>query len=72
MKATFSLTLATATLALLLQGCGFLAGAAVGGTAGYLLHEEGYNVQSPVTHNESQGYDLRSPIRKTPPGPAAP
>ncbi|MDF2181606.1 hypothetical protein [Neptuniibacter sp. CAU 1671] len=34
---------------LVLQGCGFVAGAAIGGTAGYLLSEEGYDVQSPVT-----------------------
>lgn len=32
-----------------LQGCAFLAGAAVGGTAAYVMHEEGYRVQSPVT-----------------------
>jgi len=32
-----------------LQGCGLVAGAAIGGTAGYLLSEEGYEVQSPVT-----------------------
>ncbi|MFW1678614.1 hypothetical protein ACFVYJ_12665 [Pontibacter sp. JAM-7] len=36
-------------LSLSMQGCGLLVGAAVGGTAGYLLSEEGYDVQSPVT-----------------------
>ncbi|UTW12863.1 hypothetical protein [Marinobacterium rhizophilum] len=51
MHTTISFTFATAALALLLQGCGFLAGTAIGGTAGYLLHQEGYEVQSPVTHS---------------------
>lgn len=32
-----------------LPGCAFMAGAAVGGTAAYVLHDEGYRVQSPVT-----------------------
>ncbi len=32
----------------LVQGCAFVAGAAVGGTAAYVLHEDGYRVQSPI------------------------
>ncbi len=36
---------------LMLQGCtAFLAGTAAGGAAGYMLHDEGYEVQSPVVH----------------------
>ena len=32
-----------------LQGCVFAAGAAAGGAAGYMLKENGYTVQTPVT-----------------------
>lgn len=32
-----------------LQGCAFMTGAAVGGAAGYVIHDEGYRVQSPIT-----------------------
>jgi hypothetical protein len=66
MKATIRTIMATAAVALMLQGCGFVAGTAVGGTAGYLLHEEGYRVRSPVSKNEPQGYNLRSPIVREP------
>lgn len=47
---------------LLLEGCGFLAGAAVGGTAGYMMKDEGYNVRSPVTRDRDEGYNVRSPV----------
>lgn len=38
------------TSVLILQGCSFLAGAAVGGAAGYMMTDKGYDVRSPVTH----------------------
>lgn len=66
MNTTTRWILVTTAAALMLQGCGFVAGAAVGGTAGYLLHEEGYQVRSPVTKNEPQGYNLRSPVVREP------
>jgi hypothetical protein len=31
-----------------LQGCAFMTGVAVGGAAGYVIHDEGYRVQSPI------------------------
>ena len=47
--------LATLVLVLstLLQGCAFLVGAAAGGAAGYILKENGYEVQSPVARKGS-------------------
>jgi hypothetical protein len=33
----------------ILEGCAFVTGAAIGGTAGYMLKDRGYEVQSPVT-----------------------
>lgn len=47
-KKTSFIAVVILALSTLLQGCGFLVGAAVGGTAGYLLKDEGYEVQSPV------------------------
>ena len=38
---------------LLLQGCTFVAGAAAGGAAGYMLKDKGYDVRSPVTHEQN-------------------
>ena len=32
-----------------MQGCAFVVGAAAGGTAGYMLSQQGYHVRSPVT-----------------------
>jgi hypothetical protein len=32
-----------------LPGCAFVAGAAVGGTAAYVMHDEGYRVRPPIT-----------------------
>jgi hypothetical protein len=42
------LVIALATLGAL-QGCAFAVGAAAGGTAGYMLSEQGYHVRAPVT-----------------------
>ena len=52
---TGSLYLAALVLVLstLLQGCAFLVGAAAGGAAGYMLKDNGYEVQSPVTRDGS-------------------
>jgi hypothetical protein len=33
---------------LLCYGCGFLVGAAAGGTGGYILRDKGYEIKSPV------------------------
>lgn len=41
-----------------LSGCAFVAGAAAGGAAGYMLKDKGYDVRSPVTHEHSEsGHD---------------
>lgn len=43
---------------LILPGCSFVAGAAAGGAAGYMLKDKGYDVRSPVTHEHSEsGHD---------------
>ncbi|WP_275096624.1 hypothetical protein [Sedimenticola hydrogenitrophicus] len=47
-KKTSFIAIVVLALSTLVQGCGFLVGAAVGGTAGYLLKDEGYEVQTPV------------------------
>lgn len=39
---------------LLCTGCGFLVGAAAGGTGGYILRDKGYVVQSPVKKDGDQ------------------
>ena len=41
------------TSVLWLQGCTFVAGAAAGGAAGYMLKDKGYDVRSPVTHEQN-------------------
>lgn len=38
---------------LCLPACTFLAGAAVGGGAAYMLTEQGYEVQSPITREKT-------------------
>ena len=35
-----------------LSGCALAVGIAIGGTAGYVLKDQGYKVQSPVTKNK--------------------
>jgi hypothetical protein len=62
MKTVLGPAVAILCSCLLLQGCGFLAGAAVGGTAGYMMKDEGYDVRNPVTKDEQEGYNLRSPV----------
>ncbi len=51
------LKIQTVTLMLLglitLNGCGFMAGAAVGGTAAYEAKDKGYEVQSPIKKEEA-------------------
>ena len=49
--ARFRAILLAATLAAVagLSGCAFLAGAAVGGTAAYVMHDEGYHLRSPIS-----------------------
>ena len=45
----FAVLLLAASLLPILSGCALAVGAAVGGTAVYVLKDEGYKVQSPVT-----------------------
>lgn len=46
LKIAFLSALLAGTVAL--QGCAFMTGVAVGGAAGYVMHDEGYRVQSPI------------------------
>lgn len=41
-------------------GCGFLVGAAAGGAGGYILRDQGYEVQSPVEGD----VEVQSPVKK--------
>jgi len=38
----------------MLSGCWFLAGAGLGAAGGYVAHDSGYTVQSPVTKEEGE------------------
>jgi len=48
-----SIALMMAALAVL-QGCAFAVGAAAGATAGYILKDKGYTVQSPIQKTQKQ------------------
>ncbi|MFC6673847.1 hypothetical protein [Marinobacterium aestuariivivens] len=64
MKTVLGPAIAILCSVMMLQGCGFVAGAAVGGTAGYMMKDKGYEVRSPITDDNAEGYHLRSPVAK--------
>jgi hypothetical protein len=47
-KKTSYLAIVILALSTFIHGCSFLLGAAAGGTAGYMLKDKGYEVQTPV------------------------
>lgn len=47
-----SVVLLTASVLPSLTGCALAVGAAIGGTAVYVLKDEGYKVQSPITKKQ--------------------
>lgn len=53
-KKSFYLAIGILAFSTLIQGCAFVVGAAVGGTAAYMLKEKGYEVQSPVKRPPAQ------------------
>jgi hypothetical protein len=63
---TTGMAAVTLSCTLLLPGCGFIAGTAVGGTAGYMMKDRGYEVRSPITDDREEGVRLRSPVTKEP------
>ena len=48
----FTVLFIAAWLLTSLSGCALGVGVAIGGTAGYVLKDKGYTVQSPVTKNK--------------------